>query len=892
MKTQQQGRWSFYLGLALSMLLLASASGITLTNSILFVTQPPIPRELNSVVSNTFLSVVTIFGNQQADTGHAARGGDLWLMTTNQRLINLTRRGGFGTNGIQHGNGISVRDPHVHWSGKKALFSMVVGAPTNSSDARLFFWQLYEVTNLNAVIANTNIVPAIVPVPNQSTNYNNITPCYATDGRIIFTSDRPFNDQAHLYPELDEYKGNPTVSGTYSLDPATGNVKMLQHTPSGAFNPFVDSFGRLILTRWDHLTQDPAATDDRLHRATNGSLNFLSEAINAFTSTNILESFPEPRNFDTNYTAQLGVNGNSFNMFLPWQLDQDGGNEELLNHVGRHELLPVMNKSFTADTNLVTFTNLTSRDASGVITANTNTLAAFFQITEDPRTNGLYWGVSAQDISVLGGNHSAGQILTLNGGPTVNPTNMIVNNITPISGANGPNAFGLFRNPLPMSDGTIISVFTDTINGGWDTNIGTASMPLSKFHFRLYTLTPSGSLWTTNITLTGNGIQNTSIYWDGPMLVTNNATLWELQPVEVRARPIPVPQKSSVGPIEQQVFAEESVDLSTFQADLAARGLALSISRNVTARDAGDKQQPYNLRIPGGTNSIANGGKVYDITHLQFFQADYLRGYTYGTTNIQPGRRILAIPMHDTTAFNYVSKKTNAPVGGTELMSDGSQATVVPANRAMTWQLTGTNSNDSVVKERYWISFRPGEIRTCANCHGINGKDQIGRLPPSNPPLALREFLRLWKTNAASGYTLTVNNGSGGGMFGAGSILSLIANPAPSGMAFLQWSGAGVSNVLAPTTTFIMPKNDAAVSALYTNLPSPLITGYQAVNGGTTISITAQAYSNQAWILQSSTDLVNWTNINTNSSSGLSSVQFTIPIQAGNPESFFRITAP
>src|ERR1700687_5548001 len=101
--------------------LVAPAHAVTLPNPIIFVTQPPIPRELNSTVSNVFLSVVTEFGNQLADTAHAARGGDLWLMTTNQGLVNLTRKAGFGANGIQHGVGIDVRDPSIHWSGKKVI---------------------------------------------------------------------------------------------------------------------------------------------------------------------------------------------------------------------------------------------------------------------------------------------------------------------------------------------------------------------------------------------------------------------------------------------------------------------------------------------------------------------------------------------------------------------------------------------------------------------------------------------------------------------------------------------------------------------------------------------------------------------------------------------------
>src|SRR4029077_13887929 len=113
----------------------AAKASVTLTNPVIFVTQPPIAHELNGSVSNTFLSVVTIFGNQLADTEHAGRGGDLWLMTTNGGLVNLTRKAGFGTNGIQHGVGIDARDPQIYWNGTKALFSMVVGSPTNGTDA-------------------------------------------------------------------------------------------------------------------------------------------------------------------------------------------------------------------------------------------------------------------------------------------------------------------------------------------------------------------------------------------------------------------------------------------------------------------------------------------------------------------------------------------------------------------------------------------------------------------------------------------------------------------------------------------------------------------------------------------------------------------------------------
>jgi hypothetical protein len=775
---------------------------------------------------------------------------------------------------------------------------MVVGAPTNSADTTPFHWQLYELTNLDSVIANTNTTPAFAKVSNQPTNANNVTPCYATDGRIIFMSDMPYNG----FNALDEYKGWPTITGTYSLEPATADLKMIEHTPRGAFNPFIDSFGRLIVTRWDHLSQDPLAVDDRLAVAnggisTNGSFNFLFETPNSpAQATNIGETFPEPRNTDTAAKAALGVNGNTFNFFFPWALDEDGGNEEFLNHAGRHEMQTSgMLQSFVGDTNLFSFTNLASRIASGVSAANTNGIGALIQIVEDPRTNGLYWGVQAQDISIFGGSHSAGQILTLTGGSNVNPTNMVVNNITAPQTASPVNAgaLGLFRNPLPMSDGKLIAAWTPRASTsstfGFDTNIGTATFPISQYSFRLMTLTNTNPYWTTNQFITA-GISNTFIYYEGALLVTNSAFQWELQPVEVRAKSIPAPVRSGVSSIEQQVFVAEGVDLQTFQADLAKRNLALCISRNVTARDAADKQQPYNLQVPGGVSSIANSGKTYDITHLTFLQADYLRGYSNGPAGIQPGRRILAAPMHATTNLNYVSSQTNAPVGGTELMSDGSQATIIPASRAVTWHLTGV-TNDSVVKERYWISFRPGEVRTCANCHGINAVDQLGRTSPTNSPLALHKLLQLWRTNSANAYSLTVSNGLGGGNYGAGSIVSLTANPAPSGQSFAGWTGASVVSPGSPATSFIMPINDVTVAALYTNLPSPIISS-SIVSITNTLELGASASANQPWVLEGSPDLIAWVPLSTNLTSGSGLLQLSVPITSSPPQQFFRLRSP
>src|SRR5438105_12348784 len=103
--------------------------------------------------------------------------------------------------------------------------------------------------------------------------------------------------------------------------------------------------------------------------------------------------------------------------------------------------------------------------------------------------------------------------------------------------------------------------------------------------------------------------------------------MWELNPVEVRARPRPARRTTPLQEPEAKIFREENVDPAAFRANLQARNLAVIVSRNVTARDAADKQQPYNLHVTGTTTQkVAGNAKLFDIAHLQLFQADQLRG--------------------------------------------------------------------------------------------------------------------------------------------------------------------------------------------------------------------------------------------------------------------------
>jgi hypothetical protein len=150
------------------------------------------------------------------------------LVYPNGRLRNLTAEAGFGNDGIQAEKAIAVREPAVHWSGKKALFSMLIGAPQNSAKSvdplQTARWQIYEISDfLNdesgaaKAKAKTKIKPNIVRVDGQDTQYNNLSPIYGSDSSIIFTSDRPLNGAPHLYPQLDEYEATPSITGIWKL---------------------------------------------------------------------------------------------------------------------------------------------------------------------------------------------------------------------------------------------------------------------------------------------------------------------------------------------------------------------------------------------------------------------------------------------------------------------------------------------------------------------------------------------------------------------------------------------------------------------------------------------------------------------------------------------------
>ncbi len=688
------------------------ADGPILPNPILFVTQVPIPGD--------FTTIGSTFGNHLPGMAEVGRGGDLWIRYPDGALRNLTAAAGYGRSGFQDDSSIAVREPCVHWNGEKALFSMVIGAPEQQYQWEEYHWQIHEIVGLGS-----QDTPVITKVPHQPEGYNNVSPIYGSDDRILFTSDRPRGGEAHLYPQLDEYESAPTVTGIWSLDPASGDLFLVQHSPSGSFSLELDSFGRLVFTRWDHLQRDQQADADA-EGGGYGTFNWSSEAADAVPLSTRDELFPEPRPSREDLLQGTNLVGHTINHFFPWMIREDGREEETLDHIGRHELHGYFARSMNDDPNLVDFTG--NYD---------NGIQNFLHVTESAAAPGEYLGIDAPEFYT----HSCGQVIRLTAAPDDNPDAMSIAYVTDRSTAGytdnpPPEHSGHYRNPLGLADGTLITVHTPETRN--DVNEGTRAHPISRYDLRLKTLAPIGQVWEADQPLTP-GISKTVSYYDPDVLVQYSGLLWEFDPVEVRPRSAPSAAPVVLGQPEAQIFTEERVDLQEFKQFLRARDLAIVVSRNVTARDHADEQQPYNLRVPGGVLTQGSPGIIYDVASLQFFQADLIRGMG-GAVDPNPGRRVLAQPMHD--ILN--PENPGGPLGSVKVESDGSAAAFVPARRALAWQTTDPEGTP-VVRERYWLTFQPGEIRACSSCHGVNETDQAGNPPPSNPPEALRTILRFYK---------------------------------------------------------------------------------------------------------------------------------------------------
>ncbi|MFZ6820080.1 hypothetical protein [Undibacterium sp. Ji22W] len=688
-----------------------------ITYPIMFVTQVPTTDDRNTRLS--------AFANHRTSVHDVPRGGDLMLRYPDGHLRNLTSDAGFGHSGLQESKAIAVREPSIHPSGNKAIFSLLLGSPSKNQSNNPYRWQLYEVEGLGR-----HQKAKITKVARQDSRFNNVSPLYADDGNIIFTSDRPRNGELHLYPQLDEYEATPSITGIWKLTPPTGALQLLSHTPSGAFNPLIDHFGRVIFTRWDHLQQDQLADRDRDAEHNKVALpfqsfNFVDETAHAVKLPHRQEVFPESRIGSVNSYGD--VNAFRSNFFTIWQIDQDGANEETVNHVGLHELsFGYLTPSFAHDKNL-------SNRTLEQFHANRLSLrreGGLFHLREDPLQPGTFFGINARESASF----TSDSIVKLAAQPGLNPEHMQVTAVTQIEKSDNLKD-GRYRNPLPLSDGRLIASHTSLALPPEQE----ASLP--DLRLRWLNWNSKNQLYNAGSTLT-DGLTKKLSWWDQGKLVSYSGNLWELEAVEVRPRNRRPAKTASLESPERAILQAEQVDETQLRNWLQSQNLALIVTRNQTSRDRADLQQAYNLEVPGGikqTSINAPKAQTYSIQHFQILQAEQIRAYAD-----RPGRRNLAQPIKHFQQFNPDNLLNSSIPSSVVIAKDGSTAAFVPAARALTWQTTDPQGTP-IVRERNWVSFKAGEIRVCASCHGVNQRDQSNFPAPMNPPEALRGLLQHWK---------------------------------------------------------------------------------------------------------------------------------------------------
>ena len=181
------------------------------------------------------------------------------------------------------------------------------------------------------------------------------------------------------------------------------------------------------------------------------------------------------------------------------------------------------------------------------------------------------------------------------------------------------------------------------------------------------------------------------------------------------------------------------MDPVAMQSWLAANNLALITSYDVTQRDEADTLQPYDLEVKDpdtgviGEKSVVGGHTPRDISYLQFVEGDSLRafrGYS-ATSPVGDARRVVGEYVTDTRLAQWLAPN-GAPPGSVKLGSDGSMAAFVPAQKPLSWQLLGPDGSP-VVRERYWLTFAAGEIRTSRIATASTSSVRpVRRHPPTN----------------------------------------------------------------------------------------------------------------------------------------------------------------
>ena len=241
---------------------------------------------------------------------------------------------------------------------RRRVFSMVIGAPTEQYGNSVYYWQIYEITGFGEGETASDLQGRQPAATTTTTCSRRTTPTATSFSFPIACGtrrrwDRPIcvRGDRYLYPQLDEYESAPTPTGLWKLDPATGELWLMQHSVSGSSM----AVRRQLRPRDLHALGSSAARsaerrgcDDRY-----GTFNYSGEGPESVPTLDRTRSVPRAAihraaEHDRHPAARV-------QSVLPVAVIQDGTGEETLNHIGRHELQNYFNHTFNTDPDLHEF---------------------------------------------------------------------------------------------------------------------------------------------------------------------------------------------------------------------------------------------------------------------------------------------------------------------------------------------------------------------------------------------------------------------------------------------------------------------------------------------------------------------------------------------------------
>ena len=307
----------------------AQVAAKALANPILFVTQVPIPGD--------FTTVGSAFGNQLAAVDSAARGGDLWIRYPDgTREEPDARRPASATSGMQ-GAGVDRRaravralerhEGALQHGHRRADAAVSVGRRTTGRSTR---------SRASARARRRSSARSPISRRTTTTSARSTAPTTASSSP---PTARAAASAISIRSSTSTRRRRPSPASGASIRPPAICACSITRRPD-VFTPSIDSFGRVIFTRWDHLQRDQQADGDAMDGAGYGTFNYADEIGG--------RGAPRPagsrssRSRAASRTGSAGGHaisqGNSINQFFPWQINEDGTSEETLNHIGRHEL--------------------------------------------------------------------------------------------------------------------------------------------------------------------------------------------------------------------------------------------------------------------------------------------------------------------------------------------------------------------------------------------------------------------------------------------------------------------------------------------------------------------------------------------------------------------------